>query len=147
MPERIGFVGVGRMGANMARRLKECGCEIAAVYDVNTAAAQSLAQELGCEAADRLQQVTQLSDVVITVVSDDKAMKPADIHETSIFIKKVLTEIYSQKSAVTVPILYGGSVSHKNAGDIIALGGVQGLLVGRESLNPKKFGELLKTVD
>jgi 3-hydroxyisobutyrate dehydrogenase len=75
MPERIGFVGVGRMGANMARRLKECGCEIAAVYDVNTAAAQSLAQKLGCQAADRLQQVTQLSDVVITVVSDDKAMK------------------------------------------------------------------------
>ena len=68
-------MGVGRMGANMARRLKECGYEIAAVYDVNTAAAQSLAQELGCLAADRLQQVTQLSDVVITVVSDDKAMK------------------------------------------------------------------------
>jgi len=75
MPERIGFVGVGRMGANMARRLKECGCEIAAVYDVNSAAAQSLAQELGCQAADRLQQITQLSDVIITVVSDDKAMK------------------------------------------------------------------------
>jgi 3-hydroxyisobutyrate dehydrogenase len=63
------------MGANMARRLKECGYEIAAVYDVNTAAAQALAQELGCQAAGRLQQVTQLSDVIITVVSDDKAMK------------------------------------------------------------------------
>jgi 3-hydroxyisobutyrate dehydrogenase len=75
MPERIGFVGVGRMGANMARRLKECGFEIAAVYDVNTTAAQALAQELGCPAADRLQAVTKASDVVITVVSDDKAMK------------------------------------------------------------------------
>ena len=75
MPERIGFVGVGRMGANMARRLKECGYEIAAVYDANTAAAQTLAQELGCRAAEQLQQVTQLSDVVITVVTDDKAMK------------------------------------------------------------------------
>ena len=31
MTEKIGFVGVGRMGANMARRLKECGYEIAAV--------------------------------------------------------------------------------------------------------------------
>ena len=40
MAERIGFVGVGRMGANMARRLKESGYEIGAVYDVNTAAAQ-----------------------------------------------------------------------------------------------------------
>jgi len=75
MPERIGFVGVGRMGANMARRLKECGYSIAAVYDVNTATAQALAQELGCVAADQLKIVTALSDVIITVVTDDKAMK------------------------------------------------------------------------
>src|SRR6266705_5150987 len=75
MAEKIGFVGVGRMGSNMARRLKECGYEIAAVYDVNTAAAQALAQELGCPAAGQLKDVTKPSDVVITVVTDDKAMK------------------------------------------------------------------------
>jgi 3-hydroxyisobutyrate dehydrogenase len=75
MAEKIGFVGVGRMGSNMARRLKECGYPIAAVYDVNTAAAQSLAQELGCEACSDLRQVTKLSDVIITVVTDDKATK------------------------------------------------------------------------
>ena len=75
MPERIGFVGVGRMGANMARRLKECGYPIAAVYDVNTAGAQALATELGCEAATELKVVTALSDIIITVVTDDKAMK------------------------------------------------------------------------
>ena len=63
------------MGANMARRLKDCGLAIAAVYDVNPAAAQSLAQELGCVAADQLKVVTALSDVIITVVTDDKAMK------------------------------------------------------------------------
>src|SRR5262249_38646696 len=75
MPEKIGFVGVGRMGSNMARRLKECGYEIAAVYDVNTGAAQTLAQELGTQAAEQLKQVTKLSDVIITLVTDDKAMK------------------------------------------------------------------------
>src|SRR5258707_2552238 len=75
MAERIGFVGVGRMGANMARRIKESGYEIGAVYDLNTAAAQSLAQELGCKAAEKLQEVTKLSDFILTVVTDDKAMK------------------------------------------------------------------------
>ena len=75
MAEKIGFVGVGRMGANMARRLKEVGYPIAAVYDINTAAAQALAQELGSEAAEQLKHVTKLSDVIITVVTDDKAMK------------------------------------------------------------------------
>jgi 3-hydroxyisobutyrate dehydrogenase len=75
MTEKIGFVGVGRMGSNMARRLKERGYTISAVYDTNTAAAQALAQELGCIAAEELKHVTNLSDVIITVVTDDAAMK------------------------------------------------------------------------
>ena len=75
MTEKIGFVGVGRMGSNMARRLKECGYEIAAVYDANPEAAQTLAQELASQAVTDLKQVTKLSEVIFTVVTDDKAMK------------------------------------------------------------------------
>lgn len=75
MAEKIGFVGVGRMGSNMARRLKESGYEIGAVYDANTATAQTLAQELNCPAVEQLKEVTKRSDVIITVVTDDKAMK------------------------------------------------------------------------
>ena len=73
--ERIGFVGVGRMGANMARRLKEVGCPVAAVYDVRGEAAQQLAAEIGAEACAQLARVTELADIVITVVTDDAAMK------------------------------------------------------------------------
>ena len=40
---KIGFVGVGRIGANMARRLKDCGYPIAAVYDLDHDAAGALA--------------------------------------------------------------------------------------------------------
>lgn len=76
----------------------------------------------------------------------EEAMKPADIHETALFIKKILVEIYGPAGLLT-PILYGGSVSYKNASDILTLGEVQGLLVGHESLNPKKFTELLKNVE
>jgi len=72
---RIGFAGVGRMGANMARRLKDCGFAIATVFDANAATAQALAKELGCASAKNLQSVTALADVIITVVSDDRAMK------------------------------------------------------------------------
>src|SRR5438046_1813081 len=74
MPERIGFVGVGRMGANMARHLKDVGYPVTAVYDINQKAAADLAQELGAEACTKLARVTELSDVVFTVVTDDKAM-------------------------------------------------------------------------
>jgi 3-hydroxyisobutyrate dehydrogenase len=75
MAARIGFVGVGRMGANMARRLKEGGCTVTAVHDVNVPAAEALARELGCAAAQELADVTAAADVIITVVTDDAAMK------------------------------------------------------------------------
>src|SRR5579871_4333194 len=75
MSEKIGFVGVGRMGSNMARRLKEQGYHVSAVYDVNTGVAEALAQELGSQACTELRLVTKLSDVIITVVTDDAAMK------------------------------------------------------------------------
>jgi 3-hydroxyisobutyrate dehydrogenase len=63
------------MGANMARRLKDQGFHVMALYDSNRAAATELAQELGSFASQSLGEVTAAADVVITVVSDDAAMR------------------------------------------------------------------------
>ena len=71
----IGFVGVGRMGANMARRLKDRNFNVTAVYDKNRKAATDVAAELGCAAAQDLSEVTAQSDVIFTVVTDDAAMR------------------------------------------------------------------------
>ena len=62
------------MGANMARRLKDCGYDVSAVYDIRSEAATELATELDSAAASTLAQVTELSDVIITVVIDDASM-------------------------------------------------------------------------
>ncbi len=75
------------------------------------------------------------------------AMTPGDVHETALFIKKVLSDTYGQEYALAVKILYGGSVTFKNAKDIVALGQVDGLLVGRESVNPEGFNLILKEID
>jgi 3-hydroxyisobutyrate dehydrogenase len=69
--EKIAFVGVGRMGANMARRLKDCNYTVAAVYDVHAASAAALATEIGATHAKSLAAVTAAADVIITVVTDD----------------------------------------------------------------------------
>src|SRR5437868_14233535 len=71
----IGFVGVGRMGANMARRLKDREFRVTAIYDSNRKGATDLAGELGCAAAQELSEVTGESDVIFTVVTDDNAMR------------------------------------------------------------------------
>ena len=72
---RIGVVGVGRMGANIARHLNDEGFSVAAVYDVDEERATSLGEEIGAEATDRLARVTELSGYIITVVTDDNAMR------------------------------------------------------------------------
>ncbi|WP_367871156.1 NAD(P)-dependent oxidoreductase [Luteolibacter sp. Populi] len=72
---RIGFVGTGRMGANMARRLKDQGYEVSAVYDAFPTIAADLAAEIGSTAATTLAEVTAAADVIITVVTDDVAMR------------------------------------------------------------------------
>jgi 3-hydroxyisobutyrate dehydrogenase len=71
----IAFVGVGRMGANMARRLKDCGYSITAVYDAHHPLATALAAELGAAAPESLAAVTAAAEIIFTVVTDDAAMR------------------------------------------------------------------------
>jgi len=75
MKETIAFVGVGRMGANMARRLKDQGYQVTAVFDSHTPLAVESAAEIGAEAVKTLARVNELASVIITVVTDDKAMR------------------------------------------------------------------------
>ncbi len=63
------------MGANMALRLKDRNFHVTAVYDTNRKVATDLAGELGCAACQDLAEVTAQSDVIFTVVTDDKAMR------------------------------------------------------------------------
>lgn len=82
----IGFVGIGRMGANMARRLKDVHERVVAVYDLDQGKGRELATELGCEAAPAPARVAELADIIFTVVSDDAAMRRiyASDHEASL---------------------------------------------------------------
>ena len=73
--QRIAVVGVGRMGANMARRIKDLGLSLSCVFDTRMDAAQALADELGCSAVATLAEVTANADCILTVVTDDAAMR------------------------------------------------------------------------
>ena len=69
----IAMLGLGRMGGNMARRLKDCGYKVTAVYDAHAPAAAALAKEIGAKHATKLAAVTAAADVIFTVVTDDAA--------------------------------------------------------------------------
>jgi triosephosphate isomerase len=83
----------------------------------------------------------------VWAIGAKEPMDPATIQEMSLFVKKTISDMYGHDNGIATPILYGGAVNFRNAGDIIARGGVDGLLVGRESVNAPSFTELLKAVD
>ena len=72
------------------------------------------------------------------------AMRPSDLQEMVIFIRKVMADTLDRATALRTPILYGGSVDGENAKALMAEGGVNGLLVGRASAQIDKFLEIIK---
>jgi 3-hydroxyisobutyrate dehydrogenase len=73
---KVAFVGVGRMGANMARHLQlDCGHDVTAVFDVNKTVSAEIAAELGAKDCSALLEVTEAAEIIFTVVTNDDAMR------------------------------------------------------------------------
>jgi triosephosphate isomerase len=92
-----------------------------------------------------------LSQVVIAyepiwAIGATVAMSPRDLHEMSIYIKKILNDMFSIASD-EIRIIYGGAVDTVNTENLITEGNVSGFLIGRQSLVPKDFVEIMRLVD
>lgn len=83
----------------------------------------------------------------IWAIGKAEALNGAGMHQIVILIRKILNDSFGPEYAAHMPILYGGSVNPANTADIIREGHVDGLLVGRQSLDSKQFGDILKIVD
>ncbi len=77
---------------------------------------------------------------------ENEAIKPEQLHEITIFIKRLISDILGPKEVGKIKILYGGSVTKNNAKDIFEQGNVDGLLVGRESLKVENFLDLISEI-
>jgi triosephosphate isomerase len=77
---------------------------------------------------------------------ENEAIKSDQLHEITIFIKRLLSDNLGPKEMEKVKILYGGSVTKNNFKDIIEKGNVDGLLIGRESLKVENFVELIREI-
>lgn len=71
------------------------------------------------------------------------AMRPGEVQETVIFIRRTLASVLPRTGALRVPILYGGSVEPENADILIVGGGVSGFLVGHASADIETFLPIL----
>lgn len=81
----------------------------------------------------------------VWAIGSSHAMEPRDMHEMAIYIKKRLVEERGEV-AMSIRILYGGSVDDTNALRMCTEGEVDGLLVGRSSSDSAKVTELLRAL-
>ena len=95
----------------------------------------------------------QLAQVVIAYEpiwaigkSAEHAMKPHDVHQMVVFVRKTLTALFGAPAARRVRVLYGGSVEVENAEALVRDGEVDGLLVGHASLDHASFRGIVDAV-
>jgi triosephosphate isomerase (TIM) len=73
--------------------------------------------------------------------------KPDQIQEAIAFVRFQVAELYGDKAAQSVRVLYGASVEPEFVGGILSLEGVDGLLVGGASLNYFKFAGIVSAAE
>jgi triosephosphate isomerase len=71
---------------------------------------------------------------------------PDDAGAMHRFVRQVLSTAFGHEVAAAVPVLYGGSVKPDNAAELLAVDGVDGVLVGGASLDPHGFAKICAAV-
>lgn len=81
----------------------------------------------------------------VWAIGQEDAMDAHEMHQMSLYIRKVLLEHFGQ-AASSIPILYGGSVNESAELAILYDSEVQGLVLGRASADAKTFTTLMKSI-
>ena len=72
-----------------------------------------------------------------------KAATVEQIQRMITFIRTTIEEMFDSKTAKETHVLYGGSVKVENAMDILKVKGLDGFMIGGDSLNPESFYEII----
>lgn len=82
----------------------------------------------------------------VWAIGTGKNATPEQAQEVHAYIKKLLSEIYSDSIASKVRIIYGGSVKPENAKELLSMKDIYGALVGGASLDAKSFAAICNSV-
>jgi triosephosphate isomerase len=80
----------------------------------------------------------------VWAIGTGETATPEDASAAHATVRRRLTEGLGGEKAGRVPILYGGSVKPVNAAELMASEGVDGVLVGGASVDPRSFAEIAR---
>jgi triosephosphate isomerase len=101
--------------------------------------------KIGLYGVDSLDQVTVAYEPV-WAIGTGKNATPAQARAVHGFIRGLLGDAYGGAAADGVRLLYGGSVTPDNIGQLIAMEDIDGALIGGASLKSESFISIIKTV-
>jgi triosephosphate isomerase len=80
----------------------------------------------------------------VWAIGTGETATPPDASEAHSILRERLAHHLGASVSESVPVLYGGSVSPENAGELMAAPGVNGVLVGGASLSPASFAMIVE---
>ena len=110
---KIGFIGLGRMGAGMAARLLKAGCEVT-VFNRTPGKAQALV-EAGAHAAQRVADACR-GDAVMTMLADDGAVEGMVFGESGVLQSLGKGATHISMSTISVALSERLTAAHVRAG-------------------------------
>lgn len=75
------------------------------------------------------------------------AMQPGEIHEATLFIRKILAKLFGRGVGISIPVLYGGAVEEENIVAVVSAGEVDGVLVGHASLDARLVSRMVRALE
>ncbi|MBL8860832.1 MAG: triose-phosphate isomerase [Planctomycetes bacterium] len=105
---------------------------------------EQLARGLAGVDGRALQTRVTLAYEPVWAIGTGRTATPAQAGEVHAYLRGVLAGLYNEPAAENTRILYGGSVKPDNVRALMAVRGVDGVLVGGASLKPETFLPLLE---
>jgi len=102
---------------------------------------QQVREDLSGVPSERLAEVV-IAYEPVWAIGTGKVATPEQAQEAIAFIRALVGD-RDRQAAEAVRILYGGSVRPENAPELLALGDVDGALVGGASLQAQSFAEIV----
>lgn len=105
---------------------------------------KQITQALSGISTEQLSRVVIAYEPVWAIGKDAVRSATADeSFEMITVIRRIITDLYNPEVGQEITVLYGGSVTSESSDDFLDNGGADGLLVGRASLDPKEFGNII----